>query len=93
VEPSTRPVFRLLNYSLSTFAVLNSLALVCFSQVQSSWWIYWIGPFLASFAVAEVTTWLEWDVDSTDEENNAAAAEATQEEAKEGSKKDNQENA
>ena len=36
------------------------------SEVVGSWyWIYWIGPFAASFVVAELTTWLQMDVDDT----------------------------
>ena len=36
----------------------------CSAVADQGWyWIYYIGPFLASFAVAEVTLWMEWDVD------------------------------
>lgn len=35
----------------------------CDAAIGDWYWIYYIGPFLASFAVAEVTDLMEWDVD------------------------------
>ena len=33
------------------------------SAVMGDWyWIYFVGPFLAAFLVAEATTWMEMDV-------------------------------
>jgi aquaporin-1 len=34
----------------------------CSNVVQSSYWIYWVAPFLASFLVAELTHWLQMEV-------------------------------
>ena len=35
------------------------MAGMCDLVVESSYWIYWIGPFVASFVVAEYTYWLK----------------------------------
>lgn len=39
------------------------MAGACDRVVGSWYWIYWIGPFCASLAVAEVTEWISMDVD------------------------------
>jgi len=45
------------------------------SEVVGPWyWIYWIGPFLASFAVAEVTAWMECEVDGDNKGDGSSAA-------------------
>jgi aquaporin Z len=35
----------------------------CIGVVGDWWWIYYIGPFLAAFLVAEITALIHWDVD------------------------------
>jgi hypothetical protein len=35
----------------------------CESVMGTWYWIYWVGPFLAALAVAEVTLLMEMDVD------------------------------
>lgn len=53
---------------------LGPSAVVCMSStgdcsaVISSWyWIYWIGPFVAAWLVAEVTALMEWNVDEVED--------------------------
>lgn len=38
----------------------------CSATVGDWWWIYWIGPFAASWLVAETTALMRWNVDSED---------------------------
>lgn len=38
----------------------------CSAVVGSWYWIYWVGPFLASWLVAEVTALMEWNVEEYD---------------------------
>ena len=44
----------------------------CGAVTDSWYWIYFIGPFVASYVVAEVTTWMAMDVG---EENEAGITE------------------
>ena len=39
---------------------------LCSSVVGDWWWIYWVGPFLASYVVADITLWMAIDVDGDD---------------------------
>lgn len=48
----------------------------CSAAVGSWYWIYWIGPFVASWLVAEVTDLMEWNVD---EGENLIATKMTEE--------------
>jgi hypothetical protein len=44
-------------------------------SVTDSWyWIYCIGPFVASYAVAEVTSWMQMDIGEGDEAGLTEAA-------------------
>jgi len=57
----------------------------CDAVAHTEWyWVYYIGPFLAAFFVAEVTLWMEWDVDEPTEkiENVETADSAAAEDAK-----------
>ena len=40
----------------------------CDEVIDSSWWIYWVGPFAASYFVAEATEWICMDIDGDEEE-------------------------
>lgn len=35
----------------------------CSAVIASWYWIYWIGPFVAAWLVAEVTTLMQWNVE------------------------------
>ena len=39
---------------------------LCSSVIGPWWWIYWVGPFLASYVVADITLWMSIDVDEDD---------------------------
>jgi len=44
----------------------------CSSAIGESWWIYYVGPFVAAFLVAELTNLMNWDVDEDDCDYDAA---------------------
>ena len=47
--------------------MVTCMAGTCGEVVQSSYWIYYIAPFLASYVVAEVTEWITMDLEDDDE--------------------------
>jgi hypothetical protein len=49
--------------------MVDCMAGECDRAVGSWYWIYFIGPFLASLAVAEVTEWINMDVGGEGEVN------------------------
>ena len=56
---------------------------VCDQVVQSSYWIYYAGPFLASFFVAELTNLMAWEPDGEVEKEHKSVSSPDGEEAKE----------
>lgn len=44
----------------------------CDAAVGSWWWIYYVGPFLGAFLVAEITALMNWDVDGKKKDDSAA---------------------
>ena len=44
----------------------------CSDSIGDWWWIYFVGPFMASLVVAEITNLLEINVDDEDEDEQSA---------------------
>jgi hypothetical protein len=53
------------------------MAGACARVVGSWYWIYWIGPFCASLAVAEVTEWISMDVSGGSSDDAPSEIKAT----------------
>ena len=41
----------------------------CEAAIGDWWWIYYVGPFLAAFLVAEITALINWDVEGIKYDN------------------------
>lgn len=59
-------------------SMVTCMAGTCGEVVQSSYWIYYIAPFLASYVVAEVTEFIQMDLEADDEQPEEVAEKSSE---------------